>query len=43
LCMQSAEADENCALLQRGSADDDVASPPDEVPALLSGWPPRSK
>jgi hypothetical protein len=41
--VQAMELDENCALVQRGSANDDVASPPDEVPALLSGWPPRSK
>ena len=43
LSVQAIELDENCALLQRGSANDEVASPPDEVPALLSGWPPRSK
>ena len=43
LSVQAMELDENCALLQRGSANDEVASPPDEVPALLSGWPPRSK
>jgi hypothetical protein len=40
---QAMQLDENCALVQRGSANDEVASPPDEVPALLSGWPPRSK
>ena len=40
---QAMELDENCALVQRGSANDEVAAPPDEVPALLSGWPPRSK
>ena len=40
---QTMELDENCALLQRGSANDEIASPPDEVPALLSWWPPRSK
>ena len=40
---QAMELDENCALLQRGSANDEIASPPDEVPALLSWWPPRSK
>ena len=43
LSVQAIELDENCALLQRGSANDEVASPPDEVPALLSGRPPRSK
>jgi len=43
LTAQAMELDENCALLQRGSANDEVASPPDEVPALLSGRPPRSK
>jgi len=43
LSVQAMELDENCALLQRGSANDEVASPPDEVPALLSGWPSRSK
>jgi hypothetical protein len=41
--VQAMELDENCALVQRGSANDEVASPPEEVPALLSGWPPRSK
>jgi hypothetical protein len=41
--VQATELDENCALLQRDSANDEVASPSDEVPALLSGWPPRSK
>ena len=40
---QAMELDKNCALLQRDSANDEVASPPDEVPALLSWWPPRSK
>jgi hypothetical protein len=40
---QTMELDENCALLQRGSADDDTVSPSDEVPALLSRWPPRGK
>jgi hypothetical protein len=43
LTAQAIELDENCALLQRGSANDEAASPPDEVPALLSGWPPVSK
>ncbi len=41
--VQAVELDENCALVQRGSGNDEVASPPDEVPALLSGWRPRSK
>jgi len=40
---QATELDENCALLERGSANDEAISPPDEVPALLSWWPPRSK
>ena len=40
---QATELDENCALLERGSANDEAISPRDEVPALLSGWPPRSK
>jgi len=40
---QAMELDKNCALLQRDSANDEVASPPDEVAALLSWWPPRSK
>ena len=40
---QAMELDKNSALLQRDSANDEVASPPDEVPALLSWWPPRSK
>ncbi|HEY2819217.1 MAG TPA: hypothetical protein VGN65_10005 [Casimicrobiaceae bacterium] len=33
--------DENCALLQPGDAGDRDPAPPDEVPALLSWWPPR--
>jgi hypothetical protein len=41
--LQAMELDENCALLQSDSANDEIASPPDEVPALLSWWPPRSK
>ena len=41
--VQAMELDANSALVQRGSANDEVVSPPDEVPALLSGWPPRSK
>ena len=36
--------DENCALLQPGDADERDPAPPEEVPALLSSWPPpRSK
>jgi hypothetical protein len=36
--------DENCALLQRADADDRDPGHPEEVPALLSWWPPpRSK
>jgi hypothetical protein len=38
---QAMELDESCALLQRDSANDEVATAPDEVPALLSSWPPR--
>jgi hypothetical protein len=37
------ELDANCALVQRGSANDEAISPLDDVPALLSSWPPRSK
>jgi hypothetical protein len=33
--------DENCALLQSGDAGDRDPARPEEVPALLSGWPPR--
>ena len=38
---QVTELDDDCALLQGGSANDEVASPTDEVPALVSSWPPR--
>ena len=33
--------DENCALLQPGDANDRDPARPEEVPALLSWWPPR--
>ena len=38
---QNADADENCALLQPGDSDDSPLPMSEEVPALLSWWPPR--